>query len=68
MSRGVVAEEAVAGVHEAARAEVMEALSELGPEARRDTMVVKEEVRRALRRHFRRLARRPVVLPLVLEM
>jgi hypothetical protein len=63
-----VAEEAIAEAHEAARAEVMAALAELGPEARRDPTVVKEEVRRALRRHFRRLARRPVVLPLVLEM
>ena len=68
VSRGVVAEDAIADAHEAARAEVMTALSALGPEARRDPTVVKEEVRRALRRHFRRLARRPIVLPLVLEM
>jgi len=68
LSRGVVAEEAIARVHEAALSEVRAALDELGPEARTDANEVASEVRRALRRHFRRLQRRPVVLPLVLEM
>jgi ribonuclease J len=53
----------------AAKEAVWTSLSELPPESRTDTGVVKEQVRLALRRYFRRtFGRRPVVLPFVMEM
>jgi ribonuclease J len=53
----------------AAKEAVCSALSELPPESRTDTGIVKEQVRLSLRRHFRRtIGRRPVVLPFVMEM
>jgi ribonuclease J len=52
-----------------AKEAVCAALTELPPESRTDTGIVKEQVRLALRRHFRRtFGRRPVVLPFVMEM
>ncbi len=68
ISRGITDEEAGGGIMEGARAEVLEALAAVNPEARTDPAEVKEEVRKALRRYFKRLDRRPVILPFVLEM
>lgn len=53
----------------AAKEVVRNTLSELPPESRTDTGVVKEQVRQSLRRYCRRtFGRRPVVLPFVMEM
>ena len=53
----------------AAKEAVRATLSELPPESRTDTGLVKEQVRQSLRRYFRRtFGRRPVVLPFVMEM
>ncbi len=68
VSRGVVAEETSAEVHERAREAVLEGLAAMNPESRTDPVEVKEEVRRALRRYFKRFDRRPVILPFVMEM
>lgn len=69
ISRGVFAEGEAPRYFEAARQVVCDALAEIAPESRTDSMEVSEEVRKALRRYLSRtLARRPVVLPFVMEM
>lgn len=69
LSRGVFEADDAPRFYEAAREIVIEALEQIAPESRTDSLEVTEEVRKALRRYLNRtLDRRPVVLPVVMEM
>lgn len=69
VTRGLVLEEAGAGLMDAARKIVLDTLAGVSAEAKSEQLEVKEEVRRALRRFFNKaLERRPVILPVIIEM
>jgi ribonuclease J len=69
ITRGLAIEEDAQGYIETARGLVLDALHQLAPESRTDTLEVQEEVRRTLKRFFSKtLERRPVILPFVMEM
>jgi ribonuclease J len=68
MSRGFI-EQNEQEYLERAKGVVSEALQQITPESRTDSMEVKEEVRKALKRFFAKtLERRPVIVPFVMEM
>ncbi|HUI25109.1 MAG TPA: ribonuclease J [Candidatus Kryptonia bacterium] len=69
VTRGFIFEEDGSAYLEQARAVVRDALAQITPESRTDSLEVKEEVRKALKRYFARtLDRRPVILPFIMEM
>jgi len=68
VTRGLVFEDISAPLLENAKNIVMEALSNINPEAKTEQFEVKEEIHRALRRFFNKtLERRPVILPVIIE-
>ncbi len=68
VSRGFI-EEIGQPYMERAKGVVLEALQQVTPESRTDSLEVKEEVRKALKRYFARtLERRPVIVPFIMEM
>ena len=68
VTRGFVFEEESSELLEEARAVVIETLNSINAEAKRESLEVKEEIRKALRRFFNKtLERRPVILPLIIE-
>ncbi|MBI4519096.1 MAG: ribonuclease J [Deltaproteobacteria bacterium] len=68
ITRGLYEEDGSAYL-EQAKAVVRDALAQITPESRTDSLEVKEEVRKALKRYFARtLDRRPVILPFIMEM
>jgi ribonuclease J len=69
VSRGFIPEQNGQDYLDRARAVVIEALQQVTPESRTDSLEVKEEVRKALKRFFAKtLERRPVIVPFVMEM
>ena len=68
ISRGFI-EEGGQDYLQRAKGVVLEALQQITPESRTDSLEVKEEVRKALKRYFAKtLERRPVIVPFVMEM
>jgi len=69
ITRGFIVEEDGQAYLEQAKSVLREALAQVTPESRTDSLEVKEEVRKALKRYFAKtLDRRPVILPFVMEM
>ena len=69
VTRGFIFEEDGSAYLEQAKVVVRDALAQITPESRTDSLEVKEEVRKALKRYFARtLDRRPVILPFIMEM
>jgi ribonuclease J len=69
VTRGFIPEDSGHEYLEQAKTVVREALAQITPESRTDSLEVKEEVRKALKRYFARtLERRPVILPFIMEM
>jgi len=69
VTRGFIPEQDTQEYLERARLLVLDALQQLTPESRADSLEVKEEVRKALKRFFAKtLERRPVIVPFVMEM
>ena len=69
ISRGFIVEEDGQAYLEQARSVLRDALAQITPESRTDSLEVKEEVRKTLRRYFAKtLDRRPVILPFIMEM
>ncbi|MBE9529000.1 MAG: ribonuclease J [Proteobacteria bacterium] len=68
ITRGFVLEEEGAELLERAKQGIVEALAELGPEARTEGTEVTSTVKRVLRKLFNKeLERRPVIFPVVIE-
>jgi len=69
VTRGFIPEQDTQEYLERARLVVLDALRQITPESRADSLEVKEEVRKALKRFFAKtLERRPVIVPFVMEM
>jgi len=69
VSRGFVPEESGQEYLESAKTVVLDTVQQIATESLRDSMVVKEEVRKALKRYFSKtLDRRPVIIPFIMEM
>lgn len=69
ITRGFIFEDSGQEYLEQAKVVVRDALAQITPESRTDSLEVKEEVRKALKRYFARtLERRPVILPFIMEM
>lgn len=69
VTRGFIPEQDTQEYLERARGVVLDALAQITPESRADSLEVKEEVRKALKRFFTKtLERRPVIVPFVMEM
>jgi len=69
ISRGFIPEQNGQDYLDRAKAVVVDALEQITPESRADSLEVKEEVRKALKRYFAKtLERRPVIVPFIMEM